>query len=62
MDSGLIVAVIVQVIVGIVWLVRLEGRIKVQAAIQAGNDDRLDRIENKLDRLLERFGPLRSVR
>lgn len=62
MDSALIVAVALQIVVGIVWLVRLEGRIKVQAAIQDTLEDRLSRIEIKLDRLIERFGPMRPAR
>lgn len=49
-DGGTFIAVGVPVIAGIVWLVRLEGRINVTQSQFLEIIRRLDRIENKQDR------------
>lgn len=55
-EFAIVAALIVQVVLGIVWLVRLEGRINTHDALQRESSDRLERIEDKVDRLVERFG------
>ena len=53
-DLGTIIAIGAPCIAGIVWMVRLEGRINVTDAHFLDIIKRLDRIENKQDR---RQGP-----
>ena len=55
-ELGTFFAVAVPTVLGLVWLIRLEGRINVGDERQKAILDRLERIENKQDRLLNGHG------
>lgn len=52
---GLAASVIVPLLGGIVWLVRLEGRINVQSARQDATDKRVDGLEDRIAAQLDRI-------
>lgn len=52
---GLAVSALVPLLGGIVWLVRLEGRINVQSARQDATDKRVDGLEDRIAAQLDRI-------
>lgn len=54
--ASVAVTVVLGLLAGVVWLVRLEGRLNVVDAKQAGTDKRVDGIEERI------FDELRTIR
>ena len=52
---GLIASVVVPLFGGVVWLVRLEGRLNVQTARQDATEKRVDGLEERIFAALERI-------
>lgn len=52
---GAVVSVLVALVGGVVWLVRLEGRINVQSARQDATDKRVDGLEDRIAAQLDRI-------
>jgi hypothetical protein len=55
MDQGTFVALGLAALTGVVWLVRLEGRINVLGAKQESNEKRVEGLEDRIIKQLDRI-------